>query len=163
MRYLNHTKKLYTGPLDPQLIKCSSTRKALRRFYGQNARSGTLYSSREFVYWFLTNPILPTLKNPHVARLDHNKPYSFCNIELQEAAENIKERNSRRGNPCNTHKKVTAFIGNKQMVFSAKKEAAKYFMVSEKTIYNHCSGRTSQFFKFGPRSIHSDLRFEWYE
>lgn len=125
-------------------------------------RIGNLYSHVDFIRWYIKEFSKKKWKRAHVARLDHSKPYSFENIEMQEQAENNRERNARRGNPCATHRPVKAFgtLTREIIYFASKREAAKYYGISEKTIYNHCMGRTKQHFKFGPQKG-VRVRFEW--
>ena len=107
------------------------------------------YTVREFIGWYLENIKGKKFKKRHVGRIDHSKNYSLDNIELQEASDNVKERNNRLGNPGKTHRKVIAIVGNKKYKFDTKKEAAIFFKCNEKTIYNHCMNRSKSAFKYG--------------
>lgn len=160
----NHKSKMYVGTsywnrLSPEIKRAWSI------YYKQKDRSGVCYSLREFLYWYIFHPKRKKLILPNVARFDHAKPYSWDNIELQEQVENVRERNSRCGNPGKTHRSVVAFdlvSGKKIKEFPTKKAAARYFGVSEKTVYNHCQKRTKQFFKFGPKfGLDRKFTFTW--
>lgn len=71
---------------------------------------------------------------------------------MEELADNNRERNVRRGNPGRSHRKVTAWIkGSRQ--FKSKVEAAKFYGVDVKTVYNQCEGKV----KFS----RSGVRFAW--
>lgn len=138
-------------------------RKAYEIWRGQRKahRIGNTYSNVDFIRWYVREFKKKKWKRPHVARFDHAKPYSFDNIEMQEQAENNRERNARRGNPCSTHRQVHAhqpFLRT-ILLFASKRDAAAYFGVSEKTVYNHCQGRTKSPGKFGPRM--KDVYFTW--
>lgn len=156
--------KIYTGPLD--FSKMEWLPKKAYRVWGQQAqRNIRKYSSREFIAWYITEyRKRKKWKNAHVSRVDHSKPYSFENIKLEEAFDNVKERNDRLGNPTKSHKKVVSicFLTGTRKIFNSKVEAADFYGVNEKTVWNHCNGRTKQFFKFGT-SNHLKMRFEWVE
>lgn len=162
MKLFDHKNFLYIGPYAPADM-LPDVKKAHHIYYGQRSRIGAKYSVREFIYWWVKHPKRKTLKEPNVARRDHNKPYSWDNIMLQEKSENMKERNTRCGNPCSTHRAVRVVdIETNQIMgyFNTKKEAAKRFGVSEKTIYNHATGITKKPFMFGPHTGRG-FRFQW--
>lgn len=136
-------------------------RKAYIIFNHQKATVGATYSLFDFIRWYVREHKKKKLKRPEVGRRDHNKLYSFDNVDLIEKTENIQERNTRLGNPCNRHRPVIAFYGDgKIKEFLSKTEAANYFGVNVKTVWNHCHGRTKLFFKYGHTLPHA-LRFEW--
>lgn len=166
--------KAYTGPLDilkmePQVKRAywvwSAQRKRTKRDFG---KCSVVYSSREFIAWYRHH--LPRFKklNPgrreriDVGRIDHTKGYYFGNIQFEFAGDNVSERNIRHGNPNNKHKKVVAQCPPLRGIwlFNTMGEAAAYFKVSEKTVYNHCTGRTKKPFSCGPKSG-SSVRFRW--
>jgi hypothetical protein len=139
-------------------------RKAYIIWAHQKYTKGVEYSCRDFIDWYVKEFKKKKWKRANVARFDHDKPYSFDNVELQEQLENCRERNERRGNPCRSHKKVDVitFDGKFISQFSSKIEAARFYGISEKTVYNHCQGRTKQFFKFGGGKLSQHLiRFQW--
>jgi len=160
----DHKNKKYVGTSYWHLLSVELKR-AWSIYYKQKDRSGVCYPLREFLYWYMFHPKGKKLVLPNVARFDHSKPYSWDNIELQEQAENVKERNERRGNPGKTHRAVVAIDaqnGKKLKEFASKRTAAAYFNVSEKTIYNHCQKRTKQPFKFGPKyGLDRKFTFIW--
>lgn len=132
-------------------------RRAYYIYKNQEKREGVEYSWEDFRKWYLCEFQKKKWKRAHVGRKDHDKPYSFSNIEMQEQADNNRERNARRGNPCKSHKKVIAIC-----VFASKVEAAKFFKISEKTVYNHCQNKTNSSFKYGRKApIQGTLRFKW--
>lgn len=151
--------KLYVGTKTLSKMRVD-VRIAYYIFSAQKKRRGVSYKFREFCYWFVKNLKRKSWQYPNVGRIDHAKGYSFDNIEMQEQIANIQERNARLGNPGKTHRKVLAIIGGKKLEFPTKQAAAKYFGVSEKTVYNHSQGRTNQHFKFGPRTGRA-VRFYW--
>lgn len=124
--------------------------KAASTYYNQKRRSGVTYSWYEFLFWLFLNIHISKIKKKHLARLtvgriDHNKPYGWDNILLQDIGDNVKERLLRKGNPGRTHKKVKAiFRGRVIEVFNSQTEAAKYFKLNRKTVWKHCSGRAKR-------------------
>lgn len=129
-------------------------------FFRQKRKKGVLYTLDDFRDWYCKEFRKKKLIRPEVGRFDHSKPYSFDNISLIERLDNIRERNHRCGNPGRKHKKVVAKFGGKSREFPSKVEAAHFFGVNEKTVYNHCQNKTKQHFKFG-RTLPHALRFEW--
>ena len=109
---------------------------------GQRRREGVSYSFDEFAVWWLAQYRSRRWKRPRVARLDHAKPYSFENIEMQEQAENNRERNARRGNPVKK-KAVIAISASKRRRFATMQEAAAFYGVDRKSVYNQCTGRVA--------------------
>lgn len=160
----DHQNKKYVGTSYWQLLS-PEIKRAWSIYYKQKKRSGVCYSLREFLYWYILHPKRKKLKLPNVARFNHDKPYSWDNIEIQEQSENVIERNSRCGNPGKSHRAVIAIdlvSGRKIKEFTTKQDAAKHFGVSEKTVYNHCQKRTKQFFKFGPKfGLDRKFTFVW--
>jgi len=153
------TDKLYVGPRTLSEMR-DDVRIAYTIYYAQKKRKGVRYKFREFCYWYVKNLKKKTWEYPHVGRIDHSKPYSFDNIVMQEITENSIERNARLGNPGKTHRKVKAKSNGKIFLFPTKQAAAAHFKVSEKTIYNHCQKRTTQHFRFGPKTGRT-VRFSW--
>lgn len=140
-------------------------RRAYYIWLNQKNREGVAYALSDFTLWYLKNISQKEWVRPHVGRIDHSKGYSFLNIVMQEQADNNRERNNRRGNPGRMHRRVFAIsilTGGKRE-FPSKVAAARYFGISEKTVYNHCEGRTKQYFKFGnkTKNRHLKIRFEW--
>lgn len=104
----------YDGPLDrstcPQIV-----RSALNIYYAQRARCynqsnrayktygahgiKVVYSSKEFVDWYLKNYVEFHGSKPSVGRIDHNKNYDFENIKFESLVEGGSERITRLGNP----------------------------------------------------------------
>jgi hypothetical protein len=109
MEHLDHDKKEYTGFL--KKTNCKTVRRAWVAFHNQQARCKkpnhpeyhnyglrgicVEYTIRQFVYWYLINYNSSILK-PSVGRIDHDKNYSFDNIEIVECSENSKEVFTRR-------------------------------------------------------------------
>lgn len=81
-------------------------KKAYSTWCGQRARIGNSYPAREYIGWYIQEYEKKEWVNPHISRKDHDKPYSFDNIEMQEAAENVRERLARCGQPHRTARKV---------------------------------------------------------
>lgn len=139
----------YEGPLGRPKMSYEAQR-GYDSFYQQKKRSKVFYTPRQFVHWWLENiKTRSHWEQPTCGRIDHSKWYSFDNIVMQEQSENTAERNSRHGNPGRKHRAVKAICEGIEKTFISKREAAEYYGVSEKTVYNHCQGRTTQHFRFG--------------
>lgn len=161
--------KPYVGPLNLEDMH-KWARRAYFSWGKQRQRSALRgwvvgYTSREFIAWWLHEMrSKPKWKCPTISRIDHAKGYYFGNVKLEEKFDNICERNERCGNPGKMHRAVVAFAvpsGVKLRVFASKRDAAKFYGLSEKTVYNHCHGRTRQFFKFGPQTRKRAVAFKW--
>lgn len=73
------------------------------------------YSSREFVYWCLSNRNFNI--NSSIGRINHSKNYSLDNIEITTRSKNAAERNSRLGNPTPPIKIICHDIAADQWFF----------------------------------------------
>lgn len=153
--------ELYQGPLDPCKMG-SEERKAYHIWGSQRGRNSRDYSSREFISWWLFNIAKKEWIDPTCGRIDHSKGYSFHNIEMQERVDNVKERNERLGNPGRSHKAVRSYThGGKHLrSFRSKVEAAAFYKLDEKTIYNHCENKTKQHHT-GPTTSARKVTFRW--
>ena len=165
-KFWDHTKKLYIGPHDRTIIKTvDGICQPYRAFYNQKRRTGVLYSFRELIYWYYFHPMRGKLVSPHIARIDHSKKYSLDNIILQEASENVKERNYRRGLPGKTHKKVVALdlqTREKIKEFNSIRKAAEYFRVNPCTITNHCNKVSNlKYAHFSKNPPYRKITFIW--
>ena len=165
-KFWDHTKKIYIGPHDRILIKTiDGIRQPYAAFYNQKRRTGVNYQLRELIYWYYFHPLRGKLSSPHIARIDHSKIYSLDNIILQEAYDNVKERNDRRGLPGNTHKKVVAVDINTQKIikeFNSIIEAARHFNVSSCTVANHCYKRTKlEYVRWTKNAPYIKVTFVW--
>ena len=157
----------YSGTLNPKKMT-DEVRRAYYSWGSQliRARKNGLtreYSPRQFIAWWLLEiSKRPAWHKPTCGRKDHAKGYYFGNIRLEEQSENTAERNERRGNPGKTRAvdSICLYTGEIIGRFPSKKEAAYAHGVSEKTVYNHCIGKTKSFFKFGP-SHNAPVRFKW--
>lgn len=148
----------YLGPLDPSRMSKKAAQ-GYRIWGAQGARSSRAYSSREFVAWWLFHLASRAWVRPTCGRKNHAKGYFFENIQMEELADNIRERNFRRGNPS-PRKKVQATWLRARKIFATMQEAEEFFGVNRKTIYNHCTGRTRSPWKYGPKSSVA-VRFSW--
>jgi hypothetical protein len=151
----------YTGVIDlgrgkmPKLAK-----RAYWIWAQQRERSGALYTSRDFIGWYLSEYKRLKCKGRYdVARKDHSKSYSFDNIVLQPVRENVLERNERCGRPERS-RKVRMHLFRGIFTFDSIKSAEEETGINRKTIYNHCTGRTKNPWKYGPQR-HLPVRFEW--
>jgi len=90
-------KKAYTVYIH-QKSRCSCVTDSRYKNYGAKGIS-VEYSAREFIAWYLDNIKTFKGKRPSVGRIDHNRNYSFDNIEMQSTSDNTKERLKRVGNP----------------------------------------------------------------
>lgn len=156
--------------MNPREIEYSKLcNEGIRAYYiytKQCMRNTVTYTRKEFINWWLQHINKKDWVCASCGRIDHSKGYSFDNIEMQELSDNVKERNARLGNPGKSHRKVKAICTKTGVVlklFNSKRDAAKFYIVSEKTIYNHANARTKQFFKFGMNVKGRDLsvRFEY--
>ena len=159
----------YSGPLDYRYMT-KWVRKAHQSWSQQRVRSKRRgwevgYTSREFIGWWLVQMRSKAKwKCPTVGRIDHAKGYYFGNVRLEEKADNIRERNARRGNPSRSHravKSVSIASGRVLRRFVSKVEAAAHYGADPKTVYNHCTGRTKRPFKFGPKTRALEVLFQW--
>lgn len=156
--------QLYEGPLDLKKMS-KKVQKAYWIWAAQNVpgRSKNNYSSREFIGWWLHNLKKKKWKDPTCGRIDHAQGYFFGNIVMQERGDNTKERNARLGNPCRTHHPVLAVVESGEKVrFVSQATASAALNISVRTIYNHCTGRTKNPGKYGPKiNKNGVVRFEW--
>lgn len=138
--------QIYNG----QKARCENKNSA--RYYSYGAKGITVeYSRNEFIKWYVKN--LPRKKASWaVGRINHEHEYCFKNIRFETISDNVKERNSRHGNPGKSARKVQAIdfrTGKILASFKTMDAAAKKYRINRKTVWNHCHGRTKQFFKFG--------------
>jgi len=153
--------RIYSGTLNP--AKMTPEAKQAYEIWGsQKTRNSREYSSRKFVAWWLSNLKKKNWSHPQCGRIDHSKGYFFGNIQMEERSDNTKERNARRGNPSRSHKAVEAVHRKTGKIkrFKSKVEAATFYSVSEKTVYNHCHGKSLNFVN-GPLSSAREVRFRW--
>lgn len=141
-----------------QKNRCYNKNNIYYKWYGGRGIQ-VKYSTREFLGWWKNQPV-SQFKKPSCGRINNDGHYEFGNIRIEELSDNIKERNKRRGNPGKRHRKVRAYFFNRELDFNSKLEAAKFFNVSEKTVFNHCEKKTKCPFKFGPRHKIKP-RFQW--
>lgn len=137
--------------------------KALSVWRGQRKREGVLYPAAAFMAWYVREyRKKKKWKRAHVARKDHSKPYSFDNVELQEQAENNRERNARRGNPTRRWPVTATHIKTGEVKeFTSMKAAAEYYKINRKTVWNHCVGNTTRIGVLGPLCGRVGVRFKW--
>jgi len=155
----------YKGPLDPKKFgpMPNEARKAYMIWGSQKTRNTRNYTSREFIAWWLHNIKLKKWKFPQCGRIDHDKGYSFDNIKMEERSDNTKERNSRKGNPGRSHRAVFSFYRDNPTVvrgFPSKVSAARFYGIDEKTVYNHCMGKSKDF-NNGPITKTREVSFRW--
>ncbi len=100
------------------------------------------YSPRDFISWWLEEMKYFNGKTPSVGRVDHSKNYSFENIEMVDRVENVKERNTRVGNPH--PKKAIIMLSYPDMTelrrFESTIDVQKYTGVSRGSISRFCKG-----------------------
>ncbi len=117
-----------------QKSKCYNKNSRLYRYYGAKGIK-VLYSSREYVGWWIEqSKKKKTWKKKNCGRIDHDGDYCFENIEMQEASENVAERNTRISS------KPVAFFENGNFIcsFSSVVVAAKHFNVDSTVIAKKC-------------------------
>lgn len=121
-----------------QRQRCMNPRCKTYRLYGGRGIR-VQYTSREFIGWYLHHIAIKRPKFPSVGRIDHDKDYTFDNIELVERAENSREANKRWGSRRNV--KVSAKVSNKWLCFRCVGEAARIFRISVCLLREHLDGR----------------------
>lgn len=159
---------IYSGPLD--LTKMTPEVKQAYQIWGNQKTAvntnleiaGRHYTSREFITWWLENLSKKKWKKPTCGRLDHAKGYKFGNIEMQELADNVKERNDRLGNPGRTSKPVYSVSGSGKDIrrFRSKTEASIFYGINVKTVYNLCQNKWG-ISNYGPSSGRTGVTFRW--
>jgi len=108
--------------LSHQRSRCSNKSNKSYAYYGQKGIRVS-YETREFIGWYLDN--LKYWKGtglPDVGRIDHNKNYSFDNIEFQTRSENTIDRNNRYGNPSVKAGKRVRIISHSGLIIDAANE-----------------------------------------
>lgn len=81
-----------------QRNRCYNKKRKDYKYYGLRGVR-VLYSSREFVGWWLEQIEKKFIKDPTIDRIDHSKDYCFQNIRMITRSENSKERYDRLGLP----------------------------------------------------------------
>lgn len=118
-----------------QRAKCYNPKDPCFKYYGEIG-VWVHYSSREFIGWYLYYQNKLNLKDPSCGRIDHDGPYCFENIKLEEFQDNRRERAYRVGmpdssNPVSMHYYAT---GKKVRDFRSISEAASFLRINVSTI-----------------------------
>lgn len=128
-------RRAYKSWID-QRQRCSNPRD--KRFYCYGARGiKVCYSSRELIAWYeIEYSKRLYWARPQVGRIDHTKDYTLDNIELIECSDNVKERNTRLGNPMPSKRIIQKEwkTGRELARFESVRDAARKLKVSRKTI-----------------------------
>ncbi len=123
-----------------QKYRCYSKNNKSYKNYG--GRGITVnYTCREFVSWWLFHVNQKEWKDPTVGRIDHDGPYSFENIEMQERADNTAEVHKRRGQCGGPKKKrVIAYWPNGIVYYESTREAARKLGIHQSFVIRNCAG-----------------------
>jgi hypothetical protein len=149
-----------------QKSKCYNAKNPDFKYYGaKNIR--VLYSSREFVGWWLYNLKTKKWDSPTVGRLDHEKDYCFENIQMEERIDNSSERVRRKGRPIGVKpKKVLVLLKKRPFLsFKSANQAAIALKLNVSTVCRiadgkYQSGRKKIVFKTETKEGYS---FKYYE
>lgn len=145
---MGFARKAYTSWND-QRIRCYNKKnKDYCRYGAKGIR--VLYSSREFITWYLKEITKIDLTDPVVSRVDHSKSYTLDNISLEERSENSKEVCNRLGPPTAHHKSVLVKDHRGSFTFSTLNDACKYLRLSP--------GNLSGYLNYGRKVIRRELR-----
>lgn len=141
--------KPYTGTLNTRSDKMTKVvRRAQGVFNGQRQRCinknvkhyknygargiRVQYTARDFIGWYLSEIEKRKFKMPSVGRIDHDKDYSFDNIQMVEQAENAREMYHRTGGNKEVQKRAVVLVhGDECYKFSSVKEAAEFAGVTQ--------------------------------
>lgn len=127
-----------------QRTRCSNKNQKNWAYYGAKGIK-VRYETREFVGWYLEQLKTRKWKDPTVGRIDHDKDYTFDNIEMQERSDNSRERNTRKPQigpkPRHWRSVVASKGGVPFATFLSVTDAAKFFGLKPPSVSNICSGR----------------------
>lgn len=130
------------------MSRCNSKNVRSYKYYGAKGIK-VEYSKREFIQWFLDN-YEESDKKVHIGRIDHSKNYSFDNIEIQSARENILERIDRCGPPSDSSRKKVLIKKNKVLFCTAlSKTDAKKIVGLRSKDNSYFNGRNYKEFVMG--------------
>lgn len=123
-----HSRQAYLS-WNSQRTRCYNPRHPTFKNYGARGIQ-VRYSSREFVGWWLHH--IKTFKGtiPTAGRIDHDGHYEFCNILMQDKADNTREVLSRRGSP--RKKRIIETVSQRE--FDSIIDAAKSLGIMRCTI-----------------------------
>ncbi len=122
----------YKGKLDLKEMK-GEVRRAYLSWQSQRARCHNrkygpyknygakgirvIYTSRQFISWWLRNIENFNGLIPTAGRIDHDGDYTFDNIILQDKADNTREVLMRRGSPRKIKIALISLKTNKPLIF----------------------------------------------
>jgi hypothetical protein len=93
------------------------------------------YNARDFVGWYMHNFAKRRWKMASVGRIDHDKNYTFDNIEMIEHADNAREMYERTGGNKTVERTPVVLVGeDKTIVFKDNVTAAKWAGVTPSLI-----------------------------
>ena len=120
-----------------QRERCNSRKNKNYKWYGAKGIR-VEYTSREFIDWYINAIKKFNGNNPSVGRIDHNKNYSFDNIELQSIKENAREMRLRNKDLSKKFMKKVLIsdssTGDIIKVSDSVKDAADFIGVSPSTV-----------------------------
>jgi hypothetical protein len=90
-------KRAYQSWID-QRYRCSNKKSESYKYYGGKGIK-VLYSSREFIGWWLHEIKKKRYKKPTISRLNHDGNYEFNNIKLEEHIDNCVIDTIKRNGP----------------------------------------------------------------
>lgn len=136
-----------------QRERCSNKNlKGYKNYGDKNIR--VVYSSRDFVSWYLNEIESFKLKHPgecpDVGRIDHNKNYEFGNIKLETRSSNSSERNTRCGNSFGETPVTLASVkldSGFVTEYSSAREAERETGVCRKLITRHVRNQVKYYTK----------------
>lgn len=103
------------------------------------------YTMRQFVFWYIESVRSTPFKKPSIDRIDHSKNYSIENIRMVEWVENLRERNSRCGNPAVHRKRKIEVFEHASMkkidICDSTVDAARIYGTHPTTISAICRGK----------------------
>lgn len=154
--------KTYNGPLDSsgkemnkkakmaykswisQRQRCYNKNNHGYKYYGFKGIR-VLYSSREFIAWWINQQTKLNLKDPTTSRINHSDHYRFGNIRLETRSDNSKERIERCG-PLKRARPVTQFKYPEMKLirsFKSIQEASIFTGKNYMGIRDMCNGKNA--------------------
>jgi hypothetical protein len=123
-----------------QRQRCNNPKSPFYKNYGALGIK-VIYSSKDFVNWWVLNFSKKTWQRASVGRIDHSGDYCFENIEMQEHSDNARDP-SYRGvcGPKRLHVLATNLITGEVSIHFSMYEAARELKVGSATIYRQVHG-----------------------
>lgn len=135
LKKLGHVeRRAYQAWLN-QRTRCYNKRcRNYHRYGGRGIR--VLYSSRDFISWYVDQFYKKKWHRPSVGRIDHDGDYCFTNIEIQELSDNVKEAQTRTVcGPPQTPVMAINVESGEIFLFLSMNSAAKFAGVRPRSVY----------------------------